>query len=60
MAGMSLWQLDIRYDAWLALAVARAAEDQVCFNGGNITHQEEEAKAWQQVAICAALIAASQ
>jgi RHS repeat-associated protein len=54
--GMSRWELSIRYDAWVALGVARAVEDKVCFNGGNPTHQTEEAKAWQNVGYCTELL----
>ncbi len=41
--------------AWFALAVARSRLNNVCFGGGDNTHQEETAKAWAQVAKAAAL-----
>ena len=52
--------LETKYAAWVALGIARAQEDKVCFNGGNWNHQDEERKAWQNVANCASLIAAAQ
>lgn len=54
--GMTRWQLQVRYDAWLTLALARGAEDKVCFNGGNWDHQDQEQIAWQHVTDCSDLL----
>jgi RHS repeat-associated protein len=48
-SGDSCAVLKAKTAAWLALAVARTKENQICFGGGNPTHQEEAAKAWKQV-----------
>ena len=48
--------LKAKMAAWLALAAARSSENQVCFNGGNLTHQEEAAKAWDKVGEASALM----
>jgi len=41
--------LQAKTAAWLALAVARSRLNNICFNGGDATHQDEAAKAWAQV-----------
>jgi hypothetical protein len=41
--------LQAKTAAWLVLAVARSRLNNVCFGGGNPTHQDEAAKAWAQV-----------
>jgi uncharacterized protein RhaS with RHS repeats len=54
--GMSRYQLLQRYDAWLALGIARAKRDVTCWNGGDETHQGEQANAWTQVGVCGGLL----
>jgi RHS repeat-associated protein len=51
-AGMSPSELSQRYDAWLALATARAKRDQKCFNGGDQNHQQAQADAWSNLGRC--------
>jgi RHS repeat-associated protein len=53
---MSRYQLLQRYDAWLALGIARAKRDVTCWNGGDETHQGEQANAWTQVGVCGGLL----
>jgi RHS repeat-associated protein len=53
--GMSLPELDIRYDLWLELATARAIRDVKCWNGGDEGHQSAQADAWRQVGRCTRL-----
>ena len=48
-SGDSCAVLKAKTAAWLVLAVARSRLNNVCFGGGNPTHQEETAKAWAQV-----------
>jgi RHS repeat-associated protein len=56
--GMSPWQLQARYDAWIALGAARAQYNMVCWNGGDSGHQQADANAWLAAGQCAALKAA--
>lgn len=58
--GMSISQLQSKYDAWTALGQKRAQYDNVCWNGGDLGHQKAEAQAWETVANCADLLANSQ
>jgi RHS repeat-associated protein len=57
-AGMSPWQLQVRYDAWVGLGVARAQFNMVCWHGGDEGHQEADANAWLAAGNCAMLKAA--
>ena len=59
-AGMSPWQLQVRYDAWVALGAARAQFNMVCWHGGNEGHQKADADAWLAAGNCAMLKAAFQ
>jgi RHS repeat-associated protein len=54
-AGMSPWQLQVRYDAWVALGGARAAFNMSCWHGGDEGHQEADANAWLAAGNCALL-----
>jgi RHS repeat-associated protein len=56
--GMSPWQLQVRYDAWVALGATRAQYNMVCWNGGDIGHQQADAGAWLAAGKCAMLKAA--
>jgi len=58
--GMSTSQLESRYDAWTALGQRRAQYDNVCWNGGDIGHQKQQAQIWTTVGDCARLLANSQ
>jgi cytochrome c556 len=51
-AGMSRYELQIRADAWLDLAISRARRDQKCWQGGDEGHQDAQAEAWQNAAKC--------
>jgi type VI secretion system secreted protein VgrG len=51
-AGMSLWQLLQRKNAWLEEASARAKRDQKCWNGGDDDHQRAQAAAWNNAQNC--------
>jgi RHS repeat-associated protein len=53
---MTRWQLQQRYDAWLAEAIARARRDQKCWAGGDTGHQQAQAQAWQAAGRCAELL----
>jgi hypothetical protein len=55
-AGMSGFELRLRELAWLREAVARARRDVSCWLGGDASHQQAQAQAWQNVANCQALI----
>jgi RHS repeat-associated protein len=55
-AGMSRWELQQRYSAWLALATARARRDVKCWRGGDSGHQQAQADAWSNVGNCARLL----
>ena len=55
-AGMSRWELQQRYAAWLALATARARRDVKCWGGGDRGHQQAQADAWSNVGNCARLL----
>jgi RHS repeat-associated protein len=57
-AGMSPWQLQVRYDAWVALGAARAQFNMVCWGGGDRGHQQADADAWFVAGNCAMLKAA--
>jgi RHS repeat-associated protein len=59
-SGMSTWQLEARYAAWVACGEARAQYDKVCWNGGDEGHQKQEAQVWIVVANCSQLLAGSQ
>ncbi len=54
-AGMSPWQLQVRYDAWVALGGARAAYNMSCWHGGDEGHQEADANSWLAAGNCALL-----
>jgi len=49
---MNCYELKVRHSAWLALAVARAQRDVVCWGGGDDGHQWAHADAWVNVANC--------
>jgi Novel toxin 16 len=53
---MSPWELTQRRDAWLEEATARAIRDQKCYDGGDETHQGQQATAWQHVGQCNRLL----
>ena len=53
--GMSPWQLQVRYDAWVGLGAARAQYNMVCWHGGDEGHQEADANAWSAAGKCALL-----
>jgi type VI secretion system secreted protein VgrG len=55
-AGMSKYQLGIRYYAWLGLAVARANRDQKCWGGGDDGHQQAQSDAWTNAGNCGRLL----
>jgi RHS repeat-associated protein len=59
-AGMSPWQLQVRYDAWIAFGATRAQYNMVCWNGGDQGHQEADANAWLAAGKCAMLKMAFQ
>lgn len=54
--GMSRWELQQRYDAWLDEATARSKRDQVCWSGGDAGHQQAQASAWSHVGKCGRLL----
>ena len=54
--GMSRWELQQRWLAWLTLATARAQRDTRCWNGGDQGHQQAQADAWAHVGNCARLL----
>jgi RHS repeat-associated protein len=56
VAGMSRYQLQIRADAWLDLAISRARRDQKCWQGGDDGHQQAQSDAWQNAARCQELL----
>ena len=49
-SGDSCAVLKVKTAAWLALAVARSRQNQVCFGGGDPGHQQATADAWKNVA----------
>jgi hypothetical protein len=56
LPSMSMWELRVRYQAWLALAVARAKRDMRCWKGGDVGHQQAQSDAWTQVGVCGAIM----
>jgi uncharacterized protein RhaS with RHS repeats len=56
LVGMSRWDLELRRRAWLALAIARARRDEICWNGGDYNHQVEQAMAWKHAGDCASML----
>lgn len=54
--GMSRYQLQVRYVAWLNLAAARARRDQVCWGGGDPGHQQAQADAWANTGTCGRML----
>ncbi len=55
-AGMGRWDLIRRKNAWLDLARARAKRDVICWNGGDLGHQQAQADAWKAVSACGAML----
>jgi RHS repeat-associated protein len=51
-AGMSKYDLALRYYSWLGLATARAKRDVKCWGGGDAGHQQAQADAWSHVGNC--------
>jgi RHS repeat-associated protein len=54
--GMSRFDLQQRFAAWLEEATARAIRDQKCWSGGDIGHQRAQANAWFHVGQCGSLL----
>jgi len=54
--GMELYDLVRRKGAWLDEAQSRARRDEKCWAGGNVGHQEAQAKAWEMVGKCEKMI----
>jgi len=54
--GMSRYELQIRKDAWVKLAAARARRDKRCWSGGDIGHQQAQADAWKNAGNCSSLM----
>jgi type VI secretion system secreted protein VgrG len=55
-AGMSRFELQARYDAWVELGAARAKRDENCWAGGDAGHQQAQADAWTNAGNCSRLM----
>ena len=59
-ADMSWGQLVVRKKAWLDEASSRAIRDEKCWSGGDLGHQDAQARAWKNVGTCSSLISTAQ
>jgi len=54
--GLHPKQLQKRHDLWIALAVARQAYNETCWNGGDGPHQDITDDAWDNAEYCSELL----